>query len=309
MIAIIAVLIGLLLPAVQKVREAAARVQCTNNLKQLGLAAHNFQGATDRLPPIWNWTGSNYGNPNWPNPCTSGCMPGVNTSSSDGAAAATLFFHLLPYLEQNNLYTAGNGNSINVRTTVVKTFLCPSDGTSGATAYTNTFGDASTNYVANVMVFDPATPRSIVTAIPDGTSNTVMFAERYRNCGPAGAANYWQPTWSNYWGSNWADSGTFGGFGWNTLQARANYQTPYDYNSGSPFYWSGPDISYGSTPFQIAPAPASCNGYVTQTAHTGAMQIGLGDASVRGVSAGVSVQTWINACVPNDGSVLGSDWN
>jgi len=308
-IAIIAILIGLLLPAVQKVREAAARMSCSNNLKQLGLAVQNFQSAQNRIPPIWNWTGSNYGNPNWPGACTSSCMPGVNTQSVDGATSGTLFFHLLPYLEQNNLFTAANGNSINVRTTVVKGFLCPSDGTSGTSNTLNTFGDASTNYVANVLVFDPTSPQSLVNALPDGTTNTVLFAERYRNCGTPGTANYWQPTWSNYWGSNWADSGTFSGFGWNTLQSRANYQSPYNYNSGSPFYWTGPDISWGGTGFQIAPTPANCNGYVTQTAHTGAMQVGLGDGSVRGVNGGMSVQTWINACIPNDGNVLGSDWN
>jgi prepilin-type N-terminal cleavage/methylation domain-containing protein len=308
-IAIIAVLIGLLLPAVQKVREAAARTSCQNNLKQLGLAVQNFQSAQNRIPPIWNWTGSNYGNPNWPSPCTTSCMPGVNTQSVDGATSGTLLFHLLPYLEQNTIFTAANGNSMNVRTSVIKTFICSSDSTVGTSGTLNTFGDGSTNYVANVLVFDPVAAQSLVAAMADGTTNTVLFAERYRNCGAPGTANYWQPSWANYWGSNWADSGTFCGFGWGLLQSRANYKTPYDYNSGAPFYWTGPDISYGSTPFQIAPTPANCNGNVTQTAHTGAMQIGLGDGSVRGVSGGVNVQTWINACIPNDGAVLGADWN
>src|SRR5438477_6094197 len=77
-IAIIAVLIGLLLPAIQKVREAANRVKCENNLKQIALALHNVQDSQGRLPPM--------------------------AASFGGAYYAPLFFHLLPYIEQGNTW-------------------------------------------------------------------------------------------------------------------------------------------------------------------------------------------------------------
>jgi prepilin-type N-terminal cleavage/methylation domain-containing protein len=88
-IAIIAILIGLLLPAVQKVREAAARAQCSNNLKQLGLAAQNCNGTYGQMPPA------------------SGSLP------TGSGAQGNLFFYLLPFMEQQNLYNLGNFNPPN----------------------------------------------------------------------------------------------------------------------------------------------------------------------------------------------------
>jgi prepilin-type N-terminal cleavage/methylation domain-containing protein/prepilin-type processing-associated H-X9-DG protein len=111
-IAIIAILIGLLLPAVQKVREAAARIQCQNNLKQLALACHNYEGAMNRFP-------ANYENPNTPNDST--------------GTGWSFLAQLLPYIEQGNLYAAANIptntflQSAPQVATRVKTFLCPSD--------------------------------------------------------------------------------------------------------------------------------------------------------------------------------------
>src|SRR5262245_3568168 len=93
-IAIIAILIGLLLPAVQKIREAAARMKCSNNLKQIALAAHNFEGANGRLPP------SHVGN-----------LPNEAGVNENNAYVGVLWF-LLPYVEQDNLYRSTNVNAI-----------------------------------------------------------------------------------------------------------------------------------------------------------------------------------------------------
>ena len=97
-IAIIAVLIGLLLPAVQAAREAARRSQCTNNLKQIGLAVHNYHSATNAIPPSGSRTG--YGP--W------GCaIPGAANSWPQYYSMKT---HLLPYLEQVQVYNSFNFN-------------------------------------------------------------------------------------------------------------------------------------------------------------------------------------------------------
>src|SRR5262245_2235225 len=132
-IAIIAVLIGLLLPAVQKVREAAARMKCQNNLKQLGLAAHAYHDANGKLPPGVQMPYAQEGN----DPLTGGMG---NPFGPNWAV------HLLPYIEQDNLFRLANvasypgtANPANlatynvswraVRGQAVPTLLCPSDAT------------------------------------------------------------------------------------------------------------------------------------------------------------------------------------
>src|SRR6266478_9311955 len=118
-IAIIAILIGLLVPAVQKVREAANRIKCANNLKQLGLAAHHYHDVNQHLPP------------------------GIGYYPPARGEFGTYFFHLLPYVEQDNLYRSALGSvpfpppagpttvyypgNNNVYSQPVAVFLCPSD--------------------------------------------------------------------------------------------------------------------------------------------------------------------------------------
>ena len=112
-IAIIAILVGLLLPSMQKVREAANRTKCQNNLKQIGLAIHNYESANHVLPPGYI--------------ATSAYVDG-STDTSPGWAWGT---YILPYLEQNSLYLEFDlnqpvQNSATIGT-LVTAFVCPSD--------------------------------------------------------------------------------------------------------------------------------------------------------------------------------------
>jgi prepilin-type N-terminal cleavage/methylation domain-containing protein len=290
-IAIIAVLIGLLLPAVQKVREAANRTTCTNNLKQLGVAVHNFHGDFGKLPPV-------EGVPNgaW--------NPYANNSStpSPQGTYGTIFFYLLPYLEQNNLYIQAGGNSMNVGSVVLKNVICPSDpsvtnansyGGCGVmqSQYVQRDGFASSCYAANVPVFNPQGTTNITAAIPDGTSNTVGFAERYRNCSPSSA---------------YGGGCTLPAWAWNTIQNGGDCWTSPTFNS--PWGQMNCGGATSTSGFQAGPSPQQCNWYATQGGHTGGMQAGLCDGSVRGVSPGMSVTTWVRACTPAGGETLGPDW-
>ncbi len=315
-IAIIAILIALLVPAVQKVREAAARIQCTNNLKQIVLACHNYAGAIKRVPPAWT----------------------DDRSAFPRRQNDTWCFTILPYMEQQATFDQGTptGNPVvsndgytfkvavvPVAKAIIPAYLCPADGTNNShimdplnSGYgTVTEGGtgiiinnwATGSYMANVMVLDPSTPKSISGAMPDGTSNTAMIAHRVERCD---ATIVWGVTFDIY----------------NVLYADPRNWSPYRNmpTTGMPTYFAlnglnqttrnangvrnqNQDILLSGLPFQIQPRPGYCQPFSMVTPHE-VMICALGDASVRTVSADVSGATWKSAWTPADGATLGGDW-
>jgi len=334
-IAIIAILIGLLLPAVQKVREAAARIQCANNFKQIGLASHNYHDAYQVLPPlyIWKWTLPSNG-ANWPSPPAPGRQ---GKWRSSGAQEANLFYLVLPFMEEGNLFNTSNQYGTidynyywtskfidycaDVGEYQIKKYMCPADGTNSSHMDPNGGANgiafyATSGYAGNIMVLDPTSNRTVLTAMPDGSSNTVMIGHRVELCN--GVPNDWDATPDQY---GWYDP--VPGFGYVTFfYRRGNGMSP-NTQYGKGLYPIGPGgnanvdftdppgngtMPTSGVPFGIALSPTNCNANVLESPHTGAMIVGLGDGSVRTISSGMSVSTWWNACVPDDGAPLGSDW-
>jgi prepilin-type N-terminal cleavage/methylation domain-containing protein len=188
-IAIIAILIGLLLPAVQKVREAAARLQCSNNLKQFGLAAHNHHDAIGRFPTAGK---NGCESPVHPNIVTNCADPEFGNHSSpytfptgDTQVRRTEWswaYQLLPYIEQQNIYNTTNHTT--VRRSVVKIFHCPTRrpaqlyNNNAKVDYAGNAGNGlGDNNVTGVIVRTGAgTVR--IPDVADGTSNTALFGEK-----------------------------------------------------------------------------------------------------------------------------------
>ena len=284
-IAIIAILIGLLLPAVQKVREAASRIACTNNLKQLGLACHNCNDNQGGLPPV-------YGN-----------FP--RSSSNFGPA----FWHLMPYIEQGNLYNQAGGNVWNnfAWHAVLKSFQCPSDPNYGdglAIDNPGSIGLGLTSYACNYQVFgnpdagdyNPAQSNMdggarIPSTFADGQSSTILFTEKYSRCGQ--------------FLNGWAIAPAFSDF--MPMVEYGNRAGTMGYQGAFPGFYPPGKVGPNSK-FQLSPTQTTCDPTVASTHHDAGILTCLGDGSVRLVSGGVSGQTWWYAMTPNGGEVLGPDW-
>ncbi len=327
-IAIIAILIGLLLPAVQKVRNAAYKVENANKLHQMGLAFQSFNDTNGNLPPTMGWIPT----------------PPSGQSYSQGGANGSAFFFILPFIEQENLYNSSKTTQYYFYTsgpinynysftyndpTYGYVFNETETGTSaiynsvpsGVTAYwgtnltsnpVDTFqatndptlypGYGYTSFFLNSGVFDKGLA---VAQITDGTSNTVFVAEGYSSC--------------------YSNTGTYtsrGGY-W------AGYSYGYNYNLSYTYHWTGsayagqPDTtysysySYSGSPsfapvsgktFQVLPPTSQCDPSVPQGLSSGVIQVLLGDGSVKGCQQGMSATTWNAALTPTGGETLGADW-
>jgi len=273
-IAIIAILIGLLLPAVQKIREAANRMKCTNNIKQMSLGTINCADTNQGLLP-----------------------PSVGLYPGDGGQAPNvgnggMYLHILPYIEQDNLYKASlatpdpdgrNGSNPTysqwtspIQNASVKTYICPSDPT-----IANAWLPAHSSYGHNGHIFRHSykwglAPSSFPASLGDGTSNTIFFTEKLARCNSGDRVENFWPDWG-------------------------------------PVLFS-PDLGQpqgaGSVPQFSVPGnnPAQCSGSRPSSKHTGGIVTGLGDGSVRTVSRSVTPATRWAAVTPDAGDILGSNW-
>lgn len=176
-IAIIAILIGLLLPAVQKVRAAAARTQCQNHLKQIGLAWHNYQDAQGVLPTGGkNYCETPYINATVATQCTADPTPGCCSPYDRTEWSWT--YQILPYIEQATIFN--NSSNGQVYTSIVKIYYCPSKRKAqlyGGQAKVDYAANGGTNG-ANGVVLRTGTGTLRLELIPDGTSNTLMVGEK-----------------------------------------------------------------------------------------------------------------------------------
>jgi prepilin-type N-terminal cleavage/methylation domain-containing protein len=289
-IAIIAILIGLLLPAVQKVRAAAARLTCSNNLKQMSIATHNCDAAIGMLP-YW-------GNA-WP-------------KGSTQIPNASAFWAILPYMEQEPLHNAlplpnatSYFNSAS-RPAFVKTYICPSDPSNPAGV------GASFNinsYNANGLVFMPPnknTYYSIGSSFQDGTSNTVVYVEHIAMCpdlAGGNSATKGRSVWPAinfttgdsivYWnGANTTTSPP--GLPSGTFASQYSGAKVADPNNGGVLSWKLPQINPTLGP------TGTCDPTTASSMH-GVCLVGMGDGSVRTVSRSISMRAWNAALTPAGG--------
>jgi prepilin-type N-terminal cleavage/methylation domain-containing protein len=273
-IAIIAILIGLLLPAVQKVREAAARIQCVNNLKQLGLAFHNHHDHYQYFPTGgWDWTYP----PNYVNG-----TPAIGADQQAGWG-----FQILPFIEQQNVWNGGSATTDMDRALVaigtpLKIFFCPTrrapqtviysyPGYLGGISAVHALSDYAASNLDNTGVVRQFKPTRIAD-ITDGTSNTLLLGDKRLNLANLGQAQ--------------ADDNEGYTCGWNEDTMRLTSQRP------QPDFFGDPSL-YG--------------GKLFGSSHPGMFNAVLADGSVRTVSYSVSQATFKAFGDIADGQVVNPD--
>ena len=317
-IAIIGVLVALLLPAVQAAREAARRSQCTNHLKQLGLAAQNYHDTMLRLPA------------------------GTQLGSSGGVTAIVF---LLPFLEQTNRVNlfdftvdinGGDARNTSARSQDVKVFMCPSDqlesrfftGTGGTPAGRNNYmpnmgGTASwwdvaqdnIRGVSNGVFFRKSQVR--LAEITDGTSNTAMFSECKRgpntSVSSSGGVATTDPRYLLL--QTRVAAGTF-----DTAANILNRFSACDTASTATYNYRGLQFYRGGTVFTayynhtmtpnfrardcIRDVGLDCGHLAARSYHPGAVVVVMCDGSVRTVNDGIDLVAWRAAGSKGEGEAI-----
>jgi prepilin-type N-terminal cleavage/methylation domain-containing protein len=292
-IAIIAILIGLLLPAVQKVREAAARTQTTNGLKQLALACHNYHDVNGHLPHSFIDYDNNWNQKWW-------------------SKAGSTHLYILPFMEQDALSKLNSGPPnyytyffVVDRNRAVKTYLNPSDPSGplnglyldpNTSLYPEPWG--VTGYAFNFQTlsyFLTDTNNKIrkIADVKDGTSNTIFVAEKTTVCERAAMSGAQPPPYYNCW-----PYGRTAWLEWNPIFAHQI---------------TGPASKFQAAPRTKGGSAATCDPRLASSPRPSGILVGLGDGSVRLVSAGIRPEHWWAACTPeppknNPNEFLPPDW-
>lgn len=279
-IAIIAILIGLLLPAVQKVREAAARSQCQNNLKQLALACVACCDANrGKIPP------------------GIGLYPGLDPMPNNSNGGH--FLHIMPYIEQQNLFNATlvtpdpdgrNGShptysqwTSAAQNSQIATLNCPSDPTLANQPARSTYGINQRDVIRHAYKWGGLTLFNFPRHIVDGTSTTMLYTERMRgvtNC--SGCCN-------NYVDSYWPD--------WGNLL----YSPDCGMTAAGTVFQSNLRLSGDRAIYDAGARGAG-------TPHGPVINVAYWDGTVRTVSNSVSVATWQAMITAFGGEVMPNDW-
>ncbi len=323
-IAIIAVLVGLLLPAVQKVREAANRMSCQNNIKQMGLAAANCNDTFNKLPPGAGWFANVPALP--PANPTDGNAPYYPPNGSAGAAFGSFFLHLLPFIEQDNLYKSGLANynnpavpynasfyeewNANYTGHAIKTYLCPADARTPTGVFSPDGGAnwGVTSYAFNAQVFtqmfEPPADGTNYAKIPntfqDGTSNTMILAEKVSSIGGCAWANDYGS--ANVWWE-WAPR-----FAW-SIQGPASVflDNPTDTYCSTTGPRADDMDGYPQTSLYIGVPSGGTTSVCSLLAaghHTGGMNAGFADGSVHFLASSINGTVWWSLVTPNGGEVI-----
>lgn len=281
-VAILLVALGLALPTVQKVREGANSIRCSNNLRQLGLASQNAHDVYGALPPGLGW---------YPRPTAR-------------AGYGTPLFHLLPFVEKENLYKRSYFRNFHfaanhkVYSESVSLYICPSDpsvGNGGTAKDALGFVWGASSYACNAQVFchvteageitDPRKYTKLPFSIPDGMSSTILFGEKYARC-----SNSSYPAGGNLWAYWFTGPGL------------------KPFHPGVEVSWTGYSIGPASK-FQVVPAPfnGNCDPTMASTPHRSGMHVVMADGSVRFLSSGISPHTWWYLCTPTGGETIAAD--
>jgi prepilin-type N-terminal cleavage/methylation domain-containing protein len=306
-IAIVAILIGLLLAGIQRAREATNVVACKNHIRQIVLAVHLSSDAYQVCPPATGYF-----------PGTAGQGPN-GWVGQPGAGYGSIFFHILPFIEFSTVYKSAFDPSTMVYAgwgdglyhSSLPLYACPSDPSleflQSHVLIREDLGDGNTwqpiglsSYAYNMQVFGVVDSNGNLVSrqgacqlpgsIPDGLSNTIMFAEKLGQCGDPSSDPHAGGTWWDDWMQGSSTQLYDPGFAISSYAQMSQPAVPGEIGPASMF--------------QVQPLPflgPACDYKRPSTPHSAGIQVGMADGSARTLAPTISPAIWWSACTPAGG--------